>query len=286
MSINTVSSFPPPLAFGDLQGCHDAFHHLLAKAAPTPDTPLWFAGDLINRGPSSLACLRDVIEFGQRAVMVLGNHELHLLAVAAGAQRMRKGDTISEILAAPDAADLIDWLRHRPLAHYQNGMLMVHAGVLPQWDLALTLELAHEVEQALRGPNWQTCMAQLSQPTPVRWHHGLSRDERLCMIAHTLTRIRFCNSEGELEVNAKGGPDAALPGYMPWFDVPGRRTAELTVVFGHWAALGLLLRDNLCALDSGCVWGKQLSAITLNAEPSKRTLTQVACSITNERLIA
>ncbi|GAM52606.1 bis(5'-nucleosyl)-tetraphosphatase, symmetrical [bacterium endosymbiont of Mortierella elongata FMR23-6] len=276
MNINH-SSAPPPLAFGDLQGCHGAFRALLAKAAPTPNTPLWFAGDLINRGPHSLACLHDVIDFGQRAVMVLGNHELHLLAVAAGVQRIRKGDTINEILAAPDAADLIDWLRHRPLTHYQNGMLMVHAGVLPQWDLTLTLELAHELEQALRGPAWRDCIAQLSLPRLTRWHPGLTRDERLRITAHTLTHIRFCNPEGELEFNAKGGPDTAPPGYLPWFDAPDRRTAELTIVFGHWAALGLLLRDKLCALDSGCVWGKQLSALTLDPEPSQRKLIQVTC---------
>src|SRR5471030_217694 len=152
---------PIPLAFGDIQGCRQEFQRLLTKAAPSETTPLWCAGDIINRGPESLATLRDLIALGDRAVAVLGNHDLHLLSVSAGIRKPKKGDTIDEILAAPDAADLLDWVRHRPLAHFENGMLMVHAGVLPQWDANLTMELAEDLQRALRAPNWKETLAGL-----------------------------------------------------------------------------------------------------------------------------
>jgi bis(5'-nucleosyl)-tetraphosphatase (symmetrical) len=269
---------PAPLAFGDLQGCRDSFRELLAKAAPSSDTALWFAGDLINRGPDSLATLRDVIALGDRAVAVLGNHDLHLLSVSAGIRKAKKGDTIEDILNAPDAADLLHWVRHRPIAHYENGMLMVHAGVLPQWDVDLTLELAHDLEKALRRDNWQETLAGLYGNEPNRWSKNLKGIERLRITCSALTRMRFCNRDGEMDFTSSGGLDSAPVGYMPWFDVPGRKTADRTVVFGHWAALGLTLRDNLIGLDSGCVWGNRLSAVQLEADPAQRTLTQVSCA--------
>jgi bis(5'-nucleosyl)-tetraphosphatase (symmetrical) len=265
----------PPLAFGDVHGCRNAFHRLLAKAAPPPDAPLWFTGDLVNRGPDSLGVLRDVIALGPRAITVLGNHELHLLAIAAGVEPPRSGDTLDKIFNAPDADDLIDWIRHRPLAHYENGLLMVHAGVLPQWDVQKTLAYAHELECALRAPDWKAHIAQLRGSKPAHWDGALRGAERLRAIANALTRIRFCSADGEMELNAKGPPDMAPPGTLPWFDIPGRRTANVTVVFGHWAALGLIMRDNLCALDSGCVWGRQLSAVLLTADPRRRAVIQV-----------
>ncbi|MFM0629589.1 symmetrical bis(5'-nucleosyl)-tetraphosphatase [Paraburkholderia xenovorans] len=268
---------PLPLAFGDLQGCRTSFQQLLAKAAPPAGTPLWFAGDLINRGSESLATLRDVIALGEQAVPVLGNHDLHLLSVSAGIRKSKKGDTIHEILAAPDAADLLEWIRHRPIAHFDNGMLMVHAGVLPQWDVNLTLELADELQRALRAPNWKETLAGLYGNEPNRWKPGLKGIERLRLTCSALTRIRFCNAEGVMDFSSSGGLNAAPPGCMPWFDVPSRKTADVTVVFGHWAALGLILRDNLIGLDSGCVWGEQLSAVRLAQEPAERTLTQVDC---------
>jgi len=268
---------PAPLAFGDLQGCHSPFRELLAKAAPSDGTPLWFAGDLINRGPASLATLRDVIALGDRAVAVLGNHDLHLLSVSAGIRKPKKGDTIDEILSAPDAADLLHWVRHRPIAHYRDGMLLVHAGVLPQWDVATTLELARDLEKALRGDNWKETLAGLYGNEPNRWSDGLKGIERLRITCSALTRMRFCNRDGTMEFSASGGLASAPPGFLPWFDVPGRKTADVTVVFGHWAALGLLLRDNLIGLDSGCVWGNQLSAVRLAAKASERVVTQVQC---------
>jgi len=268
---------PAPLAFGDLQGCRTPFQRLLAKAAPPADAPLWFAGDLINRGTESLATLRDIIALGERAVPVLGNHDLHLLSVSAGIRKSKKGDTIDKILAAPDAADLLEWVRHRPIAHYENGMLMVHAGVVPQWDVNLTLELADELQRALRAPNWKETLAGLYGNEPSLWTPNLKGIERLRVTCSALTRVRFCNAEGAMDFSSSGGLNAAPPGCMPWFDVPWRKTADVTVVFGHWAALGLMLRDNLIGLDSGCVWGEKLSAVRLAAHPAERTLTQVEC---------
>lgn len=276
-SMTTSQPHPAPLAFGDLQGCRNSFRELLAKAAPTPDTPLWFAGDMINRGPDSLETLRDVIALGDRAVAVLGNHDLHLLSVSAGIRKAKKGDTIDEILNAPDSADLLHWVRHCPIAHYADGMLMVHAGVLPQWDVDLTLELAHDLEKALRRDSWKETLAGLYGNEPNRWSKDLKGIERLRITCSAFTRMRFCNRDGVMDFSASGGLDSAPAGYMPWFDVPERKTSDCTVVFGHWAGLGLTLRENLIGLDSGCVWGNQLSAVSLEADPARRTLTQVQC---------
>ncbi|MGG1946433.1 symmetrical bis(5'-nucleosyl)-tetraphosphatase [Trinickia sp. NRRL B-1857] len=266
-----------PFAFGDLQGCHAPLRRLLDTLPPTPETPLWFAGDLINRGPDSLATLREVIGFGTRAHAVLGNHDLHLLAVHAGIRKMKDSDTIADILAAPDARALLEWLRHRPFAHYENGMLMVHAGVLPQWDLTLTLELADELQRALRAADWKETLGELYGNEPRRWTPDLKRKDRMRVAFNALTRIRFCTPDGSMEFASNGGPASAPENYLPWFDVPERRTRDLTVVFGHWAALGLMLRDNLIALDSGCVWGNRLSAVRLAADPRQRTVIQVEC---------
>ncbi|WP_323118359.1 symmetrical bis(5'-nucleosyl)-tetraphosphatase [Burkholderia alba] len=267
----------PPLAFGDLQGCHTAFEQLLALVAAPPDTPLWFVGDLINRGPASLATLRDVIALGDRATAVLGNHDLHLLSAAAGIRQLKSGDTIGEILAAPDADDLLEWVRHRPFAHFEHGMLMVHAGLLPQWDATLALELADELQRALRAPGWRDTLRGLYGNEPNRWSKDLNKADRMRVAFNAFTRIRFCTPDGAMEFRANGGPASAPAGYLPWFDAPERRSAGITVVFGHWAALGLMLRDNLVALDSGCVWGNKLSAVRLAADPAAREVTQVAC---------
>jgi bis(5'-nucleosyl)-tetraphosphatase (symmetrical) len=221
--------------------------------------------------------LRDVIALGERAVPVLGNHDLHLLSVSAGIRKSKKGDTIDEILAAPDSDDLLEWVRHRPLAHFENGMLMVHAGLLPQWDVTLTLELADELQRALRAPNWKETLAGLYGNEPNRWKPGLKGIDRLRVTCSALTRIRFCNADGAMDFSSSGSLNSAPPGCVPWFDVPSRKTADVTVVFGHWAALGLTLRDNLIGLDSGCVWGEKLSAVRLAQNPAQRTLTQVDC---------
>jgi bis(5'-nucleosyl)-tetraphosphatase (symmetrical) len=274
----TASTRPVPLAFGDLQGCRSQYRQLLAKAAPSDDTPLWFAGDIVNRGSESLATLRDLVALGDRAVTVLGNHDLHLLSVSAGIRKSKKGDTIDEILAAPDAPELLEWVRHRPIAHFENNMLLVHAGVLPQWDAALTMELAEELQRALRAPTWKETLAGLYGNEPNRWTPGLKGIDRLRLTCTAITRMRFCNTEGEMDFRSSGGLDSAPPGYMPWFDVPSRATSDITVVFGHWAALGLMIRENVIGLDSGCVWGNQLSAVRLADAPAERIVTQVECA--------
>ncbi|WP_089341229.1 symmetrical bis(5'-nucleosyl)-tetraphosphatase [Burkholderia singularis] len=266
-----------PIAFGDLQGCHAAYRRLFDALAPAPDTPLWFAGDLVNRGPASLATLREIASLGERAVAVLGNHDLHLLAVSAGIRTLKSGDTIGEILNAPDAEDLLEWLRHRPFAHAERGMLMVHAGVLPQWDLTLALDLADELQRALRAPNWRVTLRELYGNEPSQWRADLKRKERLRVAFNAFTRIRFCTPEGAMEFRANGGPTSAPEGYLPWFEAQERKTSDMTIVFGHWAALGLMVRDNLVALDSGCVWGNRLSAVRLTDDPAARQITQVEC---------
>ncbi|KVO66196.1 bis(5'-nucleosyl)-tetraphosphatase (symmetrical) [Burkholderia ubonensis] len=268
---------PPPIAIGDIQGCHSSFRQLTEKLAAPPDTPFWIAGDVVNRGAASLAALRELVDLGPSATVVLGNHDLHLLAVAAGIRTERPGDTIGEILDAPDAEALLEWVRHRPFAHFEHGMLLVHAGVLPQWDVTLALELADELQRALRAPDWRDTLSHLYGNEPNQWHPNLKKRDRMRVAFNAFTRIRFCTPDGAMEFRTSGGPASAPPGYLPWFDVPGRRTEDVTVVFGHWAALGLMLRDNVIALDSGCVWGNQLSAVRLTADPAGRTVTQVQC---------
>ena len=266
---------PPPFAIGDVQGCHEPLERLLAQL-PT-SAPLWFAGDLVNRGPASLPTLRKIVDLGPRATAVLGNHDLHLLAVSAGLRRAKASDTIAPILEAPDAEALLDWLRHRPFVHYADNVLMVHAGLLPQWDVTLALELADELQRALRAPDWKTTIADLYGNEPRQWSPDLKRRDRMRVAFNVFTRIRFCAPDGTMEFSANGGPDSAPAGYLPWFAVPSRATRDATIVFGHWAALGLMLTDNLIALDSGCVWGNRLTAVELSAQPRERRVVQVDC---------
>lgn len=262
-------------AIGDIQGCCEALDRLLAHPAlvDDPQARFWFAGDIVNRGPASLASLRRVMSLNARAVTVLGNHDLHLLAMAAGVRRPHANDTLADILAAPDAPDLIDWVRSRPLAHAEDNYLMVHAGVLPGWNADDTLARAREVEAVLRGPDWKTFMAAMYGDTPRAWSDDLRGADRLRVIVNALTRMRFCTDAGVMEFATKDNAGAAPPGYVPWFDAPARRTAETTVVFGHWSTLGLVQRPNLLALDTGCVWGGELSAMRLY----DRKLVQISC---------
>ncbi len=261
-------------AIGDVQGCADELHHLLAKIdASSPGAQLVFVGDLVNRGPASLQTLRRIKAMGPRARTVLGNHDLHLLAAAHGVRAPTPSDTIDEILNAPDRDELLDWLRHQPLALMADGWLVVHAGILPHWHATQVLSLAAEVETRLQSANWLDFLRAMYGNHPARWSESLQGDERLRCIVNALTRLRFCSAEGEMEFATKEGPGAPPAGFMPWFDVPGRRTADVPVLFGHWSTLGILQRENLCGLDSGCVWGGKLSALRL----SDRTLMQVDC---------
>ena len=251
------------LAFGDLQGCREPLDRLLDKADTDPGEPLWFAGDLVNRGPDSLGSLLRVRALGARAKAVLGNHDLHLLAIAAGTRRAKASDTVDAILRHPERGALLDWLRHRPLAVLAGDFLMIHAGLDPCWDTARTMALAAEVEAVLRGPHWGDFLTVMYGDTPTRWDDSLSGDARLRMIVNLLTRARFMTAERHLDFSAKGSALVPPADRIAWFDMPGRRTANRTVVFGHWSTLGLLQRPGLIGLDSGCVWGNALSAIRL-----------------------
>lgn len=259
---------------GDIQGCYARAGALLERIHALSASPrLIFVGDLINRGPESLSTLRHIHALGDAATVILGNHDLHLLAAAHGIRPMHVSDTLQEILVAPDRDELLDWLRQQPLAHYENGYLMVHAGVLPQWTANQAMALAGEVQHALRSPDWIGFLREMYGNQPAKWDDRLAGPDRLRCIVNALTRLRFCTADGTMEFSSKKGAGAALPGYMPWFDVPGRQTADVTVVFGHWSALGLVMRPNLIGLDTGCVWGGKLTAVRL----ADRTIVQVDC---------
>jgi bis(5'-nucleosyl)-tetraphosphatase (symmetrical) len=230
-------------------------------------------GDLVNRGPDSLACLRFVKSLGASAVTVLGNHDLHLLCVAEGVEKRRKRDTIEAVLEAPDRGELLQWLRHRPLMHVEEGFALVHAGFLPQWSVARARELAGEVEARLRAPDYRALLETMYGDEPDRWDDSLAGIERIRVIVNAMTRLRVCTPDGAMALEFKGEPGDALEGLTPWFDAPERRSADHTVIFGHWSALGLTTRPNLLGLDSGCVWGRALTSVRL----SDRTLLQVAC---------
>ncbi len=267
-------------AIGDLQGCAHEAQLLLDRIFETAgaDARILFVGDLINRGPDSLTALRRMKALsessGGRIEALLGNHDLHLIAVAAGVQRLGRSDTLDEILAAPDRDDLIAWLRQRPLAMFVDAHLLVHAGVAPQWDARQTMALAGEVETALRGEGWIAFLGAMYGNHPDRWDDDLVGIDRLRCIVNALTRMRLCAPDGTMDFKHKesdAGP--AGSGLLPWFELPQRQTQDVTVVFGHWSALGLVQRPNLIGLDSGCVWGGKLTAVCLD----DRTLLQVDC---------
>jgi len=261
-------------AIGDVQGCYQQVVNLVERVRRnTPDARFIFVGDLVNRGPGSLQALRFIHDLGDQAKVLLGNHDLHLLALAHGIRKLHRSDTLAEILAAPDRDDLLDWLRKQDLAHFECGHLLVHAGVLPQWSVAQTLGLAKELSTVLSGPDWLLFLRQMYGNTPDKWNDGLQGVDRLRCIVNALTRIRFCREDGTMDfASVESGADAP-PGQVPWFDVPRRQTAGTPIVFGHWSTLGLTIRENLIGLDTGCVWGGKLSAVKLE----DHSLTQVAC---------
>jgi bis(5'-nucleosyl)-tetraphosphatase (symmetrical) len=256
---------------GDLQGCLASLQELLGRLPPT--ARLLFIGDLINRGPQSLATLRFVRSLGGRAEALLGNHDLHLLAVAAGIRRQHDDDTLTDILAAPDREQLLDWLRARPLALHESGALFVHAGVLPQWSVEQTLRLAGEIEARLRAPDYRTFLATMYGNRPAQWDDRLDGAGRARCVINALTRLRFVAADGTMDFAVKEGAAAAPPGLLPWFDHPQRATRGTPVVFGHWSTLGMLVRDDAVCVDTGCVWGGALTAL---GWPSRR-LVQVPC---------
>ncbi|MBP8285644.1 MAG: symmetrical bis(5'-nucleosyl)-tetraphosphatase [Rhodoferax sp.] len=269
---------------GDVQGCDAALQHLLEAISfsPSRDT-LYLLGDLVNRGPRSARVLRRLKDMGPAAQCLLGNHDLHLLASAFGGRRLSRKDTLNDVLDAPDRSALLEWLRHQHMAmlltHQASDYLLVHAGVLPSWSATKTVNLAGEVEAVLRGPELPDFLRQMYGNTPLAWRDDLRGIDRLRVIVNALTRLRFCSAAGVMEFDAKEGLDAAPVGFVPWFDVPGRQTAEVVVAFGHWSTLGWLDRTDVLALDSGCVWGGKLSALKLGAGApgNPHELIQVSC---------
>jgi len=253
---------------GDVQGCDSALQRLLNEISfsSSRDT-LHMLGDLVNRGPDSAGVLRRLMGYGAAAQCVLGNHDLHLLAVAHGARKPHRNDTLSGVLEASDRSAMLEWLtaQHMALHAKVDGheVLMVHAGVLPSWTAAKTMALASEVESVLRGPALGDFLHQMYGDEPATWSDGLTGPARLRVVVNALTRLRFCDAQGRMEFASKEGVAATPSGYLPWFDVPGRQTANVTVAFGHWSTLGRLDRTDVLALDTGCVGGGCLSAIRL-----------------------
>lgn len=261
-------------AIGDLQGCFGSLEKLLGETGFNQSRDrLWFVGDLVNRGPQSLEVLRFVKSLGNAAVSVLGNHDLHLLMVAEGRAKRHKQDTLGPILDAPDREDLLAWLRQLPMMHVEGEYAMVHAGLLPSWTVGRAAQLGNEVEQALRDPAWPELMAHMYGNEPDRWDDSLSGFDRLRVIINAMTRLRVCTADGRMEFSHKGRLEDIPENYMPWFAVPGRRSARSTIICGHWSALGLLAEKNLLALDTGCLWGRRLSAVRLE----DRRVFQVSC---------
>ena len=269
---------------GDVQGCDAALQSLLNTLdfSPSRDT-IYLLGDLVNRGPASDAVLRRLMAYGTSARSLLGNHDLHLLAIAHGARKPHRSDTLDCILMAKDRERLLDWLQHQRLAMLiqapREAVLLVHAGVLPGWTAATTVALAAEVEAVLQGPDAHVFFQSMYGNLPARWDDALQGYDRLRVIVNALTRLRFCAADGTMEFETKEGAAGAPAGYMPWFDVPGRATADHTIGFGHWSTLGWLNRTDVLSMDTGCVWGGALSALRLGESPPEplHTLFQQPC---------
>jgi bis(5'-nucleosyl)-tetraphosphatase (symmetrical) len=265
-------------AIGDVQGCYEELRRLLDEIRFDPASDrLWFTGDLVNRGPRSLDVLRLVVSLGDRAVSVLGNHDLHLLAVAAGARPLSSRDTFQDVLGASDRDELIEWLRARPLLHRDTevGCFLVHAGLLPQWDVALAETCAREAEATIAGPRSAELLRHMYGDKPDFWSDALTGWERLRLIVNVFTRLRFCDLSGRADYKHKGAPGSQAPHLVPWFAVPDRLTRGERIVFGHWSLLGLWDKDGVLGLDTGCVWGRRLTAVRLGRD--KHEVVSVRC---------
>ena len=262
---------------GDVQGCDEALASLLLKLDFSPSRDrIVLLGDLVNRGPASGAVLRRVAALGDAAVSLLGNHDLHLLAVAHGTRTLHKGDTFADVLNDAQAPHWIDWLRQQKLAHLESGWLCVHAGVVPQWSTTRTLALAGEVQALLQGASLADFLQQMYGNEPTRWSDDFKDAERTRFVINALTRLRFCMADGTLDLKTKEGAGAAPSGFMPWFQVPGRETAHQAIAFGHWSTLGLVNTPTLLAIDTGCVWGGALTAVRVDG--GRRDVVQVPCA--------
>ncbi len=264
-------------AIGDIQGCYDAFQRLLEKLRFDPaHDHLWLVGDLVNRGTHSLKVLRSVKALRSAVTCVLGNHDLHLLAAAAGG-RKNVAPELGQVLKARDADELIRWLRRRPLLHYdsERNLALVHAGIPPQWRTKKALKRARAVSRVLKSGEWRELLKHMYGDTPNRWSGRLNERDRWRFTVNALTRMRFCDSKGRLDFQFNGPPGSQPKHLMPWFDVPSRQSQGTHIVFGHWASLGLLQRDDVCAVDTGCVWGRRLTAVRLDP-PGKPV--QIRCT--------
>lgn len=251
-------------AIGDIQGCFDELLKLLDTISfDSNKDQLWFVGDLVNRGPKSLETLRFVKSLGDGAVTVLGNHDLHLLAASCSAETENKQDSLRQVLEAPDRDELIDWLRRRPLFHHNDEFFMVHAGLPPQWDSKIAQEMAVLAEQALRGPDYHVFLKQMYGNEPNLWSRELSGVDRLRFVINCFTRLRYCDNEGRLDFDFSGPPGTQPKHLLPWFEAPNRKSADMRIVCGHWSALGYYEASNCIAIDTGCLWGGQLTAVEL-----------------------
>ena len=265
-------------AIGDLQGCYVSLQTLLDKIQFSPaKDQLWFVGDLVNRGPGSLECLRFVKQLGSRAITVLGNHDLHLLGVAAGLRPLNKKDTIKPILEAPDCDEMLTWLRQQKLLHIEGGYALVHAGLLPNWSWAEAQSLAHEIETALSGAAYLRLLENMYGNEPDYWQPDLRGSVRQRVIINAMTRMRILSNDGRMQLKFKGEPDAIPAEYRPWFEVKTARIPDHTIIAGHWSALGLSIGAQFIGLDSGCVWGQKLTALRLE----DRIIFQVPCAETD-----
>ena len=267
-------------AIGDIQGCYDSLRTLLTAIAYEPARDqLWFTGDLVNRGPRSAAVVRYIMDM-PNAVCVLGNHDLHLLAVAAGKAARKPSDTLGDILDAPDRERLLHWLRQRPLLHHDAALdyTMVHAGLLPQWDLDMALRLADTAQAVIRDSANNDLFDSMYGDQPDQWDETLTGRDRLRVIINAFTRLRYCDAQGRMLLKAKGAPGTQPPPYAPWFQAPARRTRTTRIVFGHWSTLGLWNADQVIGLDTGCLWGKKLTAVCLDGPTP--VFTSVGCSPT------
>ena len=265
-------------AIGDLQGCYDPFRRLLDKIAFDPDNDrLWITGDLVNRGPKSRKTLRFVRSLGDAAISVLGNHDLHLIALANGIEQAGSySQSLERILLKSDCDVLIDWLRFRPLVHYDAAMntLMVHAGIPPQWTIEDTVRNAAKLEKKLRSNSYIEFLENMYGDKPREWSESLRGNKRRRFIVNSLTRLRMIRNDGTLDFSHKGPPEGADKGLTPWFAVKKAKWRGTRIVFGHWSALGLIVNDDMIAVDTGCVWGRQLTAVRLDEGP---TIVQVRC---------
>ena len=261
-------------AIGDIQGCFESLEQLLEKIKCDPgQDKLWLTGDLVNRGQDSLSVLRWAKSQGDRITVVLGNHDIHLLNVAVNGMAPRPKDTIQEILDAPDREELLNWLRHQPLIHKDENTVLVHAGLLPQWTVDEALRLGKEVETCLRSDSYRELLNTLCGSLAESWSDDLTGLDRLRVILNVFTRLRVCSEKGEMDLAFTGPPDRVPDGYQPWYSVPNRKSRDYTLIFGHWAAHGLMVHEKVIALDSGCVWGNSLTAIRLE----DRDIFQVSC---------